>query len=133
MLFAYLFGNHPEFGAPVARTLRRMKERKDTLCTCVFTVGEVLAGPSKTGDWAEFAAVKSFFQSPGIRLLDFDFPAAVLFAELRGKLGVTSADAIHLACAAQAKVDLFLTHDKRLARKIVPGVHFMTDLKSEIL
>jgi len=38
------------------------------------------------------------------------------------------ADAIHLACAAQAGVDVFLTNDQGLARQIVPGIQFIAGL-----
>jgi predicted nucleic acid-binding protein len=56
-----------------------------------------------------------------------------MFAEIRGRAGIISGDAIHLACAAEARVDLFLTHDKRLAKKIVPGIQFIATLDTNIL
>ena len=31
-------------------------------------------------------------------------------------------DAIHLACAAQARIDLFLTNDNDLIGKVIPGI-----------
>ena len=40
---------------------------------------------------------------------------------------------LHLACAAEARVDLFLTHDKRLAKKIIPGIQFIATLDTDIL
>lgn len=70
---------------------------------------------------------------PNRRLLEFKLSTAEIFAELRGRVGVSSGDAIHLACAAEARVDLFLTHDKRLAKKIVPGIQFVATLDSNIL
>jgi hypothetical protein len=47
--------------------------------------------------------------------------------------GISSGDAMHLACAAEARVDLFLTHDKTLAKKIVPGIQFIATLDTNIL
>jgi predicted nucleic acid-binding protein len=47
-------------------------------------------------------------------------------------LGVAPADAIHLACAAQAKTDLFLTNDKRLVGKIIPGIQFIATLDTRL-
>ena len=47
MLFAYLLEAHPQFKVRVSQIAHRMEERGDTLCTSVFTVGEVLAGPSR--------------------------------------------------------------------------------------
>ncbi len=133
MLFAYLFEGHPEFKPRVVQLARRMEERGDTLCTSVFTVGEVLAGPSRLQRWDEVSKLREFFRSPELRLLDFKFSTAEIFAEIRGRGGVSSGDAIHLACAAESRVDLFLTHDKHLARKIVPGIQFIATLDTNIL
>jgi uncharacterized protein len=133
MLFAYLFEGHPDFKPRVAEIAHRMEERRDTLCTSVFTVGELLAGPSRTQRWDEVSKLRAFFRSSELRLLEFNLSTAEIFAEIRGRVGVSSGDAIHLACAAEARVDLFLTHDKRLAKKIVPGVQFIATLDSQIL
>lgn len=133
MLFAYLFEGHPEFKPRVAQIAHRMEERGDTLCTSVFTVGEVLAGPSRTQRWDEVSKLRALFRSPELRLLEFKLSTAEIFAEIRGRAGVSSGDAIHLACAAEARVDLFLTHDKRLAKKIVPGIQFIATLDTNIL
>jgi hypothetical protein len=48
-------------------------------------------------------------------------------------LGTSPADAIHLASAAQAGTDLFLTNDKSLVGKIVPGIQFIAMLDTQIL
>jgi uncharacterized protein len=133
MLFVYLFEGHPEFTSRVAQIARRMQERGDTLCTSAFAVGEILAGPSRTQRWDEVSRVREFFRSPELRLLDFKLSTAEIFAEIRGRGGVSSGDAVHLACAAEARVDLFLTHDKRLARKIIPGIQFIATFDTNIM
>lgn len=133
MLFAYLLEGHPEFKPKVSRIAHRMEERGDTLCTSVFTVGEVLAGPSRTQRWDEVSKLRDFFRSSDLRLLEFKLSTAEVFAEIRGRAGISSGDAIHFACAAEARVDLFLTHDKRLAKKIVPGIQFIATLDTNIL
>jgi len=51
--------------------------------------------------------------------------------QIRGTLGVPPADAIHLACAEQVSTDLFLTNDKRLLGKVVPGIQFTGSLETE--
>ena len=43
---------------------------------------------------------------------------------------IPAGDEVRLACASVAGVDLFITNDRRLARKIVPGVHFIQSLSS---
>ncbi len=133
MLFAYLLEGHQEFAPRVAQIARRMEERGDTLCTSVFAVGEILAGPSRTKRWDEVSKIREFFRSEDLRLLDFKISTAEIFAEIRGRDNVAAAEAIHLACAAEARVDLFLTHDKRLANRIVPGIQFLATLETSIL
>jgi predicted nucleic acid-binding protein len=133
MLFIYQFDNHPELGPAVGRIIERMEARGDVLCTSTFAVAEVLAGPYRDRAWDVVSKYRALFHSPDILLLEFRLTTAEIFAELRGRLGVSSADAVHLACAAEARVDLFLTHDRRLTGKVVPGIHFVADLTSDIL
>lgn len=59
-----------------------MEERGDTLCTRVFTVGEVLAGPSRTQRWDEVSKLRAFFRLPELRLLEFKLSTAEIFAEI---------------------------------------------------
>jgi hypothetical protein len=42
-------------------------------------------------------------------------------------------DAIQLACAAQAEVDLFIANDDRLSTKSVSRIHFITSLARAFL
>lgn len=132
MLFAYLLEDHPQLGPKVTNTLQLTMERQDTLCTSVFAVGEVLAGPQRTHHWDLLGSARQFFHRPEIRLLPFELSTAELFAEIRGRHGVSTGDAIHLACASEARVDLFLTHDKRLARKTIPGIGFIASLDAKV-
>jgi predicted nucleic acid-binding protein len=52
---------------------------------------------------------------------------------IRATIGVSSADAIHLACAAAANTDLFLTNDKNLVGKVIPGIQFIASLETPVL
>lgn len=128
MLFVYLFEGHPEFEPKVRRIWNRMHQHRDILCTSTLTVGEALTGPLRQGKRTEAEKLRTFFHNSDIRLIDFRLPTAELFADFVGKELAYAGDAIHLACAAEARVDLFLTNDKRLSRKIVPGIQFIADL-----
>jgi predicted nucleic acid-binding protein len=132
MLFIYQFDDHPVFGPRVDRILERMEERADTLCTSTFAAAEVMAGPSRKSDWVNLSRYRDIFRSPDLRLLDFRLTTAEIFAEIRGRLGVSAADAVHLACASEARVDVFLTHDKRLAGRLVPGIQLVTDIAEDV-
>ena len=48
---------------------------------------------------------------------------------LRSDRGLRPPDAILLACAGAARVDLFITNDERLQSKRVEGIHFLTSLR----
>lgn len=133
MLFVYQFDGHPKFGPKVARILDRMEVRGDRLCTSAFAVAEVLAGPRRAGDEKAYDRMREFFRSPELQVLEFRLGTAERFAEIQGRLEVSSADAVHLACAAEAGVDLFLTADRSLLGKVVPGIDFIADLSTDIL
>jgi hypothetical protein len=45
---------------------------------------------------------------------------------------VSPVDSIHLASAAPARIDLFLTNDAALVGKIIPGIQFIVGLDSNL-
>ena len=128
MVFIYLLEGHPVFLPKVERILRRIEERGDGLITSVFTLGEVLTGPRRLQEDDLAASVKAYFTSGRISLLPFDLEVAERYSLVRATTRVTQADAIHLASAAVAGADLFVTNDKRLWKLAVPGIRFMMDL-----
>lgn len=69
----------------------------------------------------------------GATILTFDVKAARTFAAIRRDRTIRPPDAIQLACAAQANVDLFITNDDRLSHKVVPGIQFVTSLDKAFL
>jgi predicted nucleic acid-binding protein len=71
---------------------------------------------------------EKWFSSPGVRLVPFDTAAARLYAVLRRDRSIKAPDAIQLACAGATGVNLFITNDLRLSRKIAPGVDFIVPL-----
>ena len=128
MLFIYAFEAHREFGPRTRQILERMLERGDTLCTSVLTAGEVLTGFYKQNALDQARIATSFFRPPHVEMLDFDFQSALGYAQIRRDHEVRPADAIHLACAARRGVDLFLTNDRALTRKTIPGISFIAGL-----
>ncbi len=128
-LFIYLFEGNLEFGASVRELGRRMESRRDRLVTSALTIGEILVRPIRENDSDSEQRYRAFFSDPEIRIAAFDASAAQSYARVRQDAAVRVADAIQLACAASAKVDLFVTNDERLSRKQVPGIHFITSLE----
>ncbi|MGA7077978.1 MAG: PIN domain-containing protein [Terriglobales bacterium] len=133
MLFIYWLEDHPQYAKQVDAIHSRMKQRQDRLITGAFTFGEVLAGTYRKGR-AELAdQFRALLRSVVAEIVPFTVETAEHYARIRGALGTTPADAIHLASAAQAGTDLFLTNDKNLVGKIVPGIQFIAMLDTQIL
>ena len=133
MLFIYMIEGNPQFGPRVKAVLDQMKRRGDSLCTSVFTLGEVLTGPRKVGANDVVEKVRRYFFSGGqVEMLPFTAVVSDRYSVIRATTSATPADSIHLACAAEAGVDLFLTHDKRLHKLLIPGIQFIAGLDAQL-
>jgi predicted nucleic acid-binding protein len=124
---------HAEYAARVGELHRKMEERGDTLCTSVFTAGEVLTGMYKRGAIEQAAETRNFFRMPHVEMLPFTLETADHYARIRGQHRVSPADAVHLASAAQTGVNLFLTHDHRLKNLTVHGIDFIAGMDVNVL
>jgi predicted nucleic acid-binding protein len=124
-LFVYLFEGGP-FATRVSELRARMVERGDQLVTSALTLGELLVKPRERGEAALRDHETTMRQIAVI--LPFDAACAGHYATIRGDRVVKAPDAIQLACAATAGVDLFITNDDRLSRRHVPGIKFITSL-----
>jgi predicted nucleic acid-binding protein len=133
MLFIYLLENHPTFSPRVRLLLARARRRGDSLFTSYLALGEVMAGAEKSPKSLKARAVREIIREMGFNCLPFDEGAVAPFCRLRTKEKVKVADAIHLACAASAGIDLFLTGDQQLVKLDVPGIQFIADFNNPIL
>lgn len=133
MISIYLLEDHPVFAPRVQQLLERSFRRNDQLFTSYFALGEVLAGASKSPDSGKTRAVQDTLKEIGFSYLAFDAGAVAPFSRLRAKERLKVADCIHLACAASAGIDLFLTGDKQLVKLDVPGIQFIADFNAPIL
>lgn len=131
-VFIYLFEDYGPLSARVADIRQRMLDRGDELLTSTLTLGEILVKPTEAGD----VRLKASYEEAIARtstLLAFTRAAARLYAEIRRDRAIRAPDAIQLACAGDARVDLFLTNDDRLASKLVPGVQFIQSVARAFL
>lgn len=126
-LFVYLLEGEGEAAERVASLRNRMIERKDELVTSALTLGEVLVKPREAGDQT---LARDYEQAitTGATVVPFDHATAGPFAAIRQDRSIRPPDAIQLACASAARVDMFITNDERLSRKVVPGIHFIQSL-----
>jgi predicted nucleic acid-binding protein len=128
MLFVYWLEEHPEYAPRVGRILDQIVKRKDDLCTSAFTLCELLAGPYKAGKPEIGERIVEAMRPPFVRVLAVTEDTARYYARIRARHGFSSADCLHLASAAEAGADLFLTNDRALAGKFVEGIQFVAHL-----
>ncbi|MBV9608765.1 MAG: PIN domain-containing protein [Acidobacteria bacterium] len=128
-LFIYLFEGYGDLSRMTAELRARMLERRDQLLTSTLTLGEVLVKPLERGAMDIYEQYEKAITSTAL-VIPFDLKAAKAYASLRRDRALRAPDALQLACASSAGVDLFVTNDTRLQRKHVPGVHFIASLQT---
>jgi predicted nucleic acid-binding protein len=131
-LFIYLIEDYRDLSERVMNLRKRMVERGDELYTSALSVGEILIKPLETGNEVLARRYESALVS-GAVIIPFDLEPARLYASIRKDRTIRPPDAIQLACASHARVDLFITNDERLSTKSVPHVHFVSSLQRAFL
>ena len=131
-LFVYLVEDEGERAEQVVALRQWMIEREDELLTSALTLGEVLVKPLERGDEELMRRYEQAIGA-GATVLPFDSRAAPKFAEIRLDRSIRAPDAIQLACASAARVDLFITNDDRLSRKNIRGIQFIQSLEKAAL
>jgi len=126
-LFIYLIEDFGAFSDRVVALRTRMLERGDQLLTSALTLGEVLVKPMEAGREDLQRAYEEALTTAAV-IVPLDEGAAVAYARIRKDQSIRPPDAIQLACASHAGVDLFITNDDRLSQKAVSGIHFVSSL-----
>jgi predicted nucleic acid-binding protein len=126
-LFIYLFEDYGVLSKAVVQLRSRMLDRGDQLLTSTLTLGEILVKPTERSD-SELCGKYEHAISTAATMIAFDVKAAKAYAALRSERSLKAPDAIQLACAASASVDLFVTNDERLHGKHVDGIQFIVPL-----
>jgi predicted nucleic acid-binding protein len=127
-LFIYLFEDYGELSKEVSGLRQRMISRGDQLFTSTLTLGEILVKPIERGD-DELRRAYLRAVTVAAVMLPFDQETAEHYARIRQDRTIKGPDAIQLACAAQARIDLFITNDDHLKGKMVSGIQFIASLK----
>lgn len=126
-LFIYLFEDYATLSKAVGRLRSKMLARGDQLLTSTLTLGEILVKPTEQSD-LDLCRKYEHAISTAATMIPFDVKAAKVYAGLRSERSLRAPDAIQLACAASATVDLFVTNDERLQGKHVDGIQFIVPL-----
>lgn len=111
-LVIYLIERHARWGDPVARALAQPDGADFAVSPLVKC--ECLVGPIERGDLILQQSYTELFNE----FVSLGMPEAVYLhaAELRGRFGLKTADALHLACAQFHRCEALWTNDDRLAR-----------------
>ena len=132
MLFAYILEGNPEFGLPTRRAYEAFTSRGHTICTSVFTLGEVLVKPQMAGNQAVYSSIRDFMRGGEVELLPFTAETAERYSSVRAQTRLKAADAIHVASAILAEVEIFVTNDAELRKQRIPGIRFIVGLDGKL-
>lgn len=127
-VFIYLFEGYGPLHDRVVRLRQTMLARGDQLATSTLTLGEILVKPTEQGNVELTRKYEEAILATSL-VISFDVKAARAFARLRSDRSIRGPDAVQLACAAAAGVDLFITNDERLHAKYVEGIQFIVPLE----
>jgi len=130
MLFIYLLEDHPQHVTRVRHLLKQSYDRGDSLYSSYLGLGEAMAGARTASRAGE---IREGLGEMGFIFLPFDDRAVSHFSRLRSVEKLKVGDSIHLACAASIGIDLFLTGDRQLLNRYVPGVQFIADFYNPVL
>jgi predicted nucleic acid-binding protein len=114
MLWIYYFEGHTTFGPLTQYFVNRMRFARHEFLSSYLILAEVLVIPKRDGDLFTATQYSRFFLSSAVSLLPFTTNAAERFADIRATARVKPADALHLALAASARTDGFVTTDTQL-------------------
>jgi len=132
MVFAYLLEGNADFGPQARTAYEAMMSRGDTICTSVFTVGELLVLPKKKGNQRVISAITGFMLSGAIELLPFTIKTAEQYSEVRAVSQLKAADAIHVATAQLGQVNFFLTNDIEILKQRIHGIPYFVGLDGRL-
>ena len=122
MQWIYFFEQNPLFYPATRAMVVRAQSKGSAFLSSHFTLAELLVLPKRNADLFLVAKYRRFFLSQAVSLIPFGTDAAERFADLRASTRVKPADALHLALAASAGIDCFVTTDAKLHALSIPGV-----------
>ena len=128
-IFIYYIEDEGKLGRMALELFEKLSMRRDEVLTSTLTLGEILTQPMASGRLDLARRYEEALYSTGVRLLNFDRAAAREYARVRQDKTIRAPDALQLSVAATAGCDLFITNDKQLTGKIVPGIQFITGIE----
>jgi len=123
MIWVYFLERHPVFDSSAHEFVDRMRASKHEFLSSNLILGEVLVMPKRNADIFTAAQYRRLFLPPGVTNIPFGTDAAERFAEIRATTRAKPADSLHLAFAASAGTDYFVTTDAKLHAIKIPGIN----------
>jgi predicted nucleic acid-binding protein len=129
MVWIYALEGNDRFGSPARSLLQKLRSANDTILVSDFLLGEVLVLPIRQNDAFLTATYKRLMSaSSTMEVIPFTNQVGINFATFRALYRTQPADSIHLALAAAARADFFITSDDRLQKLTIPGIGQVADL-----
>ena len=129
MVWIYAFEGNSPFATPAQELFLRIQQSPHTILVSHFLLAELLVVPTRRKDQFTIAWYRRMLlDSTATDVILFGTDTAMRFAALRAAHKVKQPDAIHLALAASAAADAFLTVDGRLQKLSIPGIGLIGDL-----
>jgi predicted nucleic acid-binding protein len=122
MLWIYYFEGHHTFGPPTQSFVDRMRLGRHEFHSSNLILAETLVIPKRNADLFTATKYRRFFLSQAVTLIPFTTDTAERFADIRASTRAKPADSLHLALAASAGTDYFVTTDTKLHALNIPGI-----------
>lgn len=117
MCFIYVLEANPDFVEVSQSWLALVESGRVVGTASVLTATELLVHPLRAGRPDVAANYATHLRNlPNLDLVPIDLAIAREAAHLRARWGLRTPDALHLASAIRADVDVFVTADRQIAR-----------------
>jgi predicted nucleic acid-binding protein len=122
MQWIYFFEQNPLFFPQTRSMILRAQASHITFLSSHLILAEILVIPKRNGDLFTATKYRHFFLSSAVKLIPFGTDTAERFADIRASTRARPADSLHLALAASAGTDYFVTTDTKLHSIKIPGI-----------
>jgi predicted nucleic acid-binding protein len=127
-IWIYAYEEDPKFGASARVMMQSLRSGEHSIVGSLLILNELLVLPTRRADDFTVAAYRRLFGARMLELVPYTQAATQIYAGLRAFHRTKPLDALHLATAAAARVDYFITQDEKLLPLTVPGIGSIADL-----
>ncbi len=116
-VFMYVFEEHPMFLKRAESVLQQIESGKARGIFSVIGMIELQTGPKKLNRYDIAARYRELIKTfPNLFVGELNEQVVEVSSDLRGRYGITTPVAIHLATAITAGADRFITNDQALRK-----------------